>query len=175
MLARATQLPDLDAAVAAIKQIFFLTSSRTQFDSPAARETFFQQWTSYYLSQCLNDVLVSRDAQGNIVAYLTGCRDTPAAHRLLATFPWMRLFSPHYHAFPAHFHVNCHPGHQGRGIGRALVTQFCADCKAEGSAGVHLVSAATAANVPFYRRLGFVHEVTKTWNGRDLLLMGRPS
>ncbi len=43
--------------------------------------------------------------------------------------------------------------HHRRGIGRALVAQFEAECRARGDAAIHV--SATVYAMPFYRALGF--------------------
>ncbi len=46
-----------------------------------------------------------------------------------------------------------HGNHHRRGIGRALVARFEAECRARGDAVIHV--SATVYAVPFYRALGF--------------------
>jgi ribosomal protein S18 acetylase RimI-like enzyme len=69
------------------------------------------------------------------------------------------MLHPAFAAHPAHLHIDLLPGHQRRGLGRALMARFLGALAARGVAGVHLtmVTANTAARA-FYDRLGF-HEL----------------
>ncbi|MFA9446231.1 GNAT family N-acetyltransferase [Egicoccus sp. AB-alg6-2] len=57
---------------------------------------------------------------------------------------------------PAHLHVDLLPSAQGRGLGRALIEQFCVGAARAGATGVHLVvDARNTAALAFYGRVGF--------------------
>lgn len=70
-----------------------------------------------------------------------------------------RMLVPEVADYPAHLHIDLLPGYQGRGYGRALLTELFAALAAAGAARVHLamVTANTAARA-FYDRMGF-HEI----------------
>ncbi len=173
-LVRLTDLADPAPAVRALEEIFFESSSRTEFASASERERFYRRWTHFYLTRCQTDVWFHQDGQGDISGYLTGCRDSGAARDLFDELPAYALFETYFPAFPAHLHVNCRADRRGQGIGAALVEAFAADCRSAGLAGVHLVTAPGARNVGFYHRLGFTRRESRPFGNRTLLFLGRP-
>ena len=58
--------------------------------------------------------------------------------------------------FPAHLHINCHPNHQGKGIGGKLINQLIKYLGAKNVPGVHLVTLHGHANEQFYLKNKFV-------------------
>ncbi|MFJ7244646.1 GNAT family N-acetyltransferase [Kitasatospora sp. NPDC098652] len=70
-----------------------------------------------------------------------------------------RMLVPEVADYPAHLHIDLLPDYQGRGHGRALLTELFAALAGAGAARVHLamVTANTAARA-FYDRMGF-HEI----------------
>lgn len=170
MLVRLTKVPDPSAALRALEEIFFLSSSHTEFPSEAARAAFFRTWTGWYLENEPWDVWLWRDPDGSFGGYLTGCLDSMDAEGLFETIPKYGTFDDLFARYPAHLHVNVHPDRRGRGIGARLVERFVEDCVAEGVPGVHIVTAAGMRNIGFYNRLGFNDAVLR----KPLLFLGRP-
>nr|WP_209763609.1 GNAT family N-acetyltransferase [Azospirillum rugosum] len=166
-------MPDRLAALAALEEIFFLSTLRTSFASPDERASFFRTWTGWYVEQAPDDVwfAVDRDEDGDgaILGYLTGCKDSAGATDLARIIPKYEVFADRFAAFPAHLHVNVRPGHRDRGVGRALVDTFAEDCRTDGLPGVHLVTGVFARNVAFYQRAGF----TEATQRGPLLFLGR--
>lgn len=168
-LARLTDLAERAAALAALEEIFFLSTTRTDFASAEDRAAFLRTWTGWYTGEAPQDILVALAEDGAVVGYLTGCRDSAGAAELARTIPKYEVFADLFPAYPAHFHVNVRPGWRDRGIGRLLVDGFADDCRAAGIPGVHLVTAAFARNADFYRRAGF----TDAHQRGPLLFLGR--
>ncbi len=171
---RLSDLTDGSAAVAALTEIFFESSSRTEFSSPQERQNFLERWTSFYLKRYPEDVWFWREADGGFAGYLTGCRDSAGAAALYESVPGYAVFEDCFGAFPAHLHVNCRNERRNSGFGARLVEHFAASCREDGLAGVHIVTAPTARNAGFYRRIGFTEEVVRSFGNRSLLFMGRP-
>lgn len=167
---RLTDLAEPAAARAALRAIFFQSTSRTVFDGDGARERFFATWTGWYLERAPRDVWFLPDGTGGYAGYLTGCRDSAADDGPGRTIPNYAVFADLFPAFPAHLHINLAPDFRGRGLGRRLIDAFAADCRAEGRAGVHAVTAAGARNAGFYTRAGFDHAVERG----PLLFLGKP-
>lgn len=170
---RLSDLADTAPALAALREIFFESSSRTVFSSASERQDFCRRWTSFYLECCPDDVWFWRESGGSVVGYLTGCRESAGARRLYADVPGYAVFESCFADFPAHFHVNCRADRRGGGIGARLVECFVENCRRLGLAGVHLVTAPEARNVGFYQRLGFTVRLPRPFGGRSLLFMGR--
>jgi len=170
MLVRLTKLPDTGAALRALEEIFFLSTTRTSFPSDKARAAFFHTWTGWYLENEPWDVWFWRDPDGSFGGYLTGCLDSMDAEGLFKTLPKYGVFDDLFPRYPAHLHVNVHPNRRGHGIGQKLVERFVQDCIAEEVPGVHVVTAHAMRNVGFYNRLGFTDAVLR----KPLLFLGRP-
>jgi GNAT superfamily N-acetyltransferase len=155
-----------DEALTALERIFFASSLRKSFADAAARATFFNVWTGWYIKQAPQDVLLWRDPDcGDWSGYLTGCRDSAGVTELFEKIPLYDRFCDLFAEFPAHLHVNVDEAQRGQGVGAALVDAFARDCKT----GVHVVTGVEARNRPFYRRCGFTAEVERG----GLLFMGR--
>jgi ribosomal protein S18 acetylase RimI-like enzyme len=150
------------------REIFFLTSVRKHFDSLEEKERFFERWTGYYRRAEPESLFVARNEVGELIGYLTGCKNTRLAPDLMNPL-WTDLFV----RFPAHFHINCHPQGQRMGIGTMLVEEFVKYLCANGLSGVFIVTDPEAENKKFYRKNGFGFEVTRSFNGRSLVFMGR--
>lgn len=159
--------------LAAIREIFFLSSSRTQFASAVEREDFLARWTDYYLDHCRKYIFLARHG-ASVVGYLTGCAQSFKA------LPFFKdrvksyaLFMDQFDRFPAHLHVNCHPDVRNIGIGRLLVERFEV-ALATTAPGVHVVTSPLSQNVHFYHRLGFTYAITReTEGGKQLLFLGK--
>lgn len=169
MLVRLPEMPDRAAALAALEEIFFLSTTRTSFASPEERARFLRTWTGWYVEHAPADIWFARDETGAILGYLTGCKDSAGAVELARTIPKYEVFADLFPTFPAHLHVNVRPGHRDRGIGRRLVDAYAEDCRADGLPGVHLVTGTFARNVSFYQRAGF----TEATQRGPLLFLGR--
>ncbi len=157
-----------------IEAIFFASAARRDFADGDARRAFRAAWLDPYRAHWPDLLWIAREADGAIAGYLAGCLDSRAAQALLAARqPDYPLFADQFDRYPAHFHVNCRPDRRGRGIGAALVAAFAAQCRERGAPGLHLVTAAGARNVAFYRRQGFDREIARPAGGRPLLFLGR--
>lgn len=168
-LERLTDLPDRGGALAALEEIFFASSTRTEFASDTERAAFLAGWTGWYVAEAPRDIWMAMAGDGLVVGYLTGCKDSAGTPELARRIPKYEVFADRFAAYPAHFHVNVRPGWREHGLGRRLVDRFTADCRADGLPGVHLVTAVFARNVGFYQRAGF----TDACQRGPLLFLGR--
>jgi len=148
-----------------LKEIFFSSSNTKDFKDANAKENFFYSWCGQYLEK-YPDFFYLAFCKDTLVGYLAGCPDTQS---LKGT----SLFSDLYQRYPAHLHINCHENYRGEGIGKLLVEHFKEDLKKKKIIGVHLITAPSARNTNFYRRMGFEHEVERLLdNNAPLLFMG---
>lgn len=168
-LARLTELPDRAAALAALEDIFFASTTRTGFASADERAAFLATWTGWYIDHSPADIWFTMTRSDTVTGYLTGCKDSAGAEIMARIVPKYTVFADHFAAYPAHFHVNVRPGWRGHGIGRRLVDHYADDCRADGLPGVHLVTGVFARNVEFYKRAGFTDAVQRG----PLLFLGR--
>jgi ribosomal protein S18 acetylase RimI-like enzyme len=155
------------------KEIFFATSARKSFADSAEREAFFEKWTSYYLAEEPQRVYLASSSEGEVLGYLMGCLSTSEAHSLKEKVPSQFLFPELVKEFPAHLHINVAPKAQGQSIGKALMLALFEDLETRSVKGVHIVTSPEAANVRFYRRLGFTFEKIQEFKGFKLLFMGK--
>lgn len=156
-----------------IRQIFFETSSRRNFSDAAAKEDFWNKWTSYYFVHEPERILLAIE-NGEAVGYLTGAADSlSAAPYISKSNPSYEVFADQFKIYPAHLHINFTAGARGKGYGRGLIDTFITDLKKLKVGGVHVVTAPGADNVGFYKRSGFSFTVEREWNSAPLLFMGK--
>lgn len=154
-----------------IKEIFFSCSSIKSFKDESHRESFFNKWCGDYLRlspQAFYIYIINNKVAG----YLSGYKDSKHALEKFI-IPGPEIFEDCFEKFPAHFHINCCPHHQGKGIGRSLVEHYLAELNSSGVNGVHLITSTDADNLGFYRALGFEFEVPRPFKSHELLLMGK--
>ena len=158
-----------------IEKIFFQTSSVQTFTTPQLREDFINRWLSPYLKlDSQSSVWVAVDSeQDEILGYLTGHFDT-SFYRVAHDHASLSLFADLHLDFPAHLHINMAPGHQGKGVGGALIRAYIEEVRGAGCCGVHLVTSPKARNTSFYRKTGFnVEHLRSTSQNVELLFMGQ--
>jgi GNAT superfamily N-acetyltransferase len=158
----------------AVREIFFLSSSRQNFASDEEREKFFTTWTEYYFKFCPELILLDRDA-GQVRGYLMGCADSRAAEAFYAErLPSYAVFADLFARFPAHLHINVHPLGRSQGVGARLIAEFSKQLLKRGVRGLHIVTSPDSENREFYKRNGFSFEEKRPWQKHTLLFMGRP-
>jgi hypothetical protein len=82
------------------------------------------------------------------------------------------LFKDEYLKYPAHLHINLSESSRGLGLGSILIKEFETKVSAT-SCGVHLITSPTARNRGFYLKNEYLHEIVKTYNKSEILLMGK--
>ncbi len=154
-----------------IKEIFYTCSSIKEFKDDNHKETFFNKWCGDYL-KFSPDYFYLYLIEKKVAGYLSGHMNSEEA---LENFiiPGPELFKDCFERFPAHFHINCSPHHQGKGVGRKLVEHYLHELNCSRIDGVHLITSTDADNLGFYRALGFEYEVPRPFKSHELLLMGR--
>jgi GNAT superfamily N-acetyltransferase len=138
--------------------IFFETASVQVFDSPAARDAFYERWFGHYLKTDPSLFLLALDGNCTAIGYLAGCLDSfsEPARIIVDDIPFYTpAFCSALRDHPSHFHINVKLGFQGKGVGRLLVARFFQLCRDRGSTGVHVVTGAKSRAVKFYRTCGF--------------------
>ena len=158
-----------------IEEILLASANPRRVPDESSRTAFLDRWLTPYLTVYPEQVLLALDEAegGQVLGVLNGCLDSAGAEVFRDLHPYYRLFADLYQAYPAHFHVNCHPDHRGRGVGSCLVEAFVALCRDGGLPGVHLVTAPGLRNVGFYRRNGFTEAVERSEAGQGYLFLGR--
>lgn len=154
-----------------IREIFFSCSSVKEFSDNEQKDRFFNKWCGDYLKLSPDNFYLYL-SNNEVAGYLSGHKNSIQA---LDEFiiPGPELFKDCFEKFPAHFHINCSPRHQGKGIGRKLVEHYLHELNCSRIDGVHLITSTDADNLGFYRALGFEYEVPRPFKSHELLLMGR--
>ena len=151
----------------AVSDIFWETTTRTEFANADERSAFRR----FYLDSYLSQVAWVAESEGRVLGYIVATLDT-----LKDKAQWsahLSLFEDLYERYPAHLHINFRPEARGLGLGSQLVAALENDLKQRGVPGLHLITAATARNVSFYLKNGFSHRVERLYNGKPLLLLGK--
>lgn len=163
------------AIVGAVEAVFFEASGRT-FEPGPERDAFRERWLGRYLERWpeLAFVLRAHALNRRIAGYLVGCLDNPAESPLFADLPYFETFAPLCARYPAHLHINLAPAFRGQGAGGLLIEAFAAVARRRGAPGLHVVTGAGARNVGFYGRAGFIEAGRTSWNGHDVVFLGRP-
>lgn len=154
-----------------IKEIFFECSSIKVFKDDEHRESFFYKWCGDYLALSPQSFFIYL-INDKVAGYLSGYIDSKSALEKFL-IPGPEIFEDCFDKFPAHFHINCSPNHQGKGIGRSLVEHYLTELNDSGVNGVHLITSTDADNLGFYRALGFEFEVPRSFKSHELLFMGK--
>jgi ribosomal protein S18 acetylase RimI-like enzyme len=151
----------------AVQEIFWDTTTRTNFASINERVEFQEKYLESYLS---HKVLVA-EINHNVVGYVVAALSTDSQASYWGEH--LALFEDLYARYPAHLHINCAAEARGSGIGTRLIEKLEADLQMMGVAGLHLITLSGGRNVSFYQRLGFQHKVERAWNGKPLLFLGK--
>jgi ribosomal protein S18 acetylase RimI-like enzyme len=154
-----------------IRDIFFSCTSIKTFRDQEHKDSFFSKWCGDYLANGPESFYVAIEG-GAVIGYLSGYADSSEALNSFV-IPGPEVFKDCFDKFPAHFHINCAPNHQGKGIGRKLVEHYVQQLNTTQVSGVHLITSTDADNLGFYRALGFNKEVLRPYKSHELLLMGK--
>jgi GNAT superfamily N-acetyltransferase len=87
--------------------------------------------------------------------------------------PYLVLFKDLFSQFPAHLHINFSSHYQGKGLGSKLLSAFEENLSSKKISGLHIMTASSARNVQFYRKMGFHLEVERPWGRGHILFMGK--
>ncbi len=172
-IARWGERPDRDVLASAIDAIFFETSATKDFPSETARASFRERWLGRYLLYDPSWFYVALSPEGRVAGYLAGCLEDPAVAPRFGDLSYFRAFAPLTRDHPAHLHVNVAADFHGAGVGSALVEAFARDAGRAGAPGIHVVTGKGMRNTGFYARNGFREIGGTSWNGKDIVLLGR--
>ncbi len=153
-----------------IKEIFFLSSSKKNFNDENHKQEFFKKWCGDYLAyypQWVYLLMVDDELYG----YLTGTINSLETQKKFKV-PGLDVFSDLYQDYSAHLHINFHPKARGLGLGSKLIMHFLNEISSL-TTGCHLITSPGERNISFYKRLGFVDEFCREKNGYPLLFLGR--
>jgi ribosomal protein S18 acetylase RimI-like enzyme len=153
-----------------VREIFFESSTRKEFQSDEEKEAFFYKYVGYYLEHYPDFCFVARDKE--VLGYIVGATDS-SQKKLHELQPHLEVFNKHFSFYPAHLHINCHVRSRGQGVGAKLVQHLVTKLIQDGVAGVHIITSVDARNQSFYEREGFTFRTEGYFNGSVLLFMGK--
>lgn len=154
-----------------IDDIFFESSTKKDFKSPAEKEAFRYKYLGYYLKNH-PDLVVIGMREGRVLGYCLGSLNTTDPE-LLNIQPHLEIFSDSIQQYPAHLHINTHHEARGQGLGQKLVLDFEKRLQEMKITGLHIMTSPESRNRAFYARLGFDFELELSWKGGPILLMGK--
>lgn len=170
---RWADVADQQRLASELDAIFFEASATKSFADDAERRAFRERWLGRYLAQDAEWAYLAVDASGAVAGYLVGAVDDPALAARFADIGYLKDFARLTAAYPAHLHVNLAPSYRGCGIGAVLVAAFAADAARAGARGMHVVTGAGARNIGFYELNGFRELARASFNGCEVVLLGR--
>lgn len=150
-----------------VEEIFWETSARKEFANEQERRQFQHQYLDVYLSQIAFVAIEGEQVLGYIIAQ----QDTLASESSWAAH--LALFQDCYGQYPAHLHINCRSAAQGKGFGGQLLAALEHHLARLGASGVHLITAASARNVHFYKKYGYLEVARRPWKEVELLVLGK--
>ncbi|MBL7666043.1 MAG: GNAT family N-acetyltransferase [Bacteriovoracaceae bacterium] len=146
--------------VTEIQNIFFETSTKTDFKNPEEKLTFFEKYCGYYLKHHPNFFFLALH-ENKIVGYLCGAVNSASETELYTILSHYGLFEDQYLKYPAHLHMNLTAKLQGQGIGTLLVEAFVNKLKETKVKGMHIITAPKARNVGFYQKNNFAYQLER--------------
>jgi ribosomal protein S18 acetylase RimI-like enzyme len=155
---------------AQLREIFFESSARKNFNDDAEREIFYQKYLGSYLMLAPDLTFVCWESK--LLGYITGILDSDATE-ISSLQPHLTTFKDLFQRFPAHLHINMHHEARGRGIGSKLLIEFEKKIKLNNVFGVHLITSPSSRNCDFYRKNGYTFEAERSFLGTGLLFMGK--
>jgi GNAT superfamily N-acetyltransferase len=166
-------VPGRERLLEGIDRVFFASSATTSFASEDIRAAFRERWLGRYLARYPEWAYVALASPDDVIGYIVGSLEDPARSALFCDIAYFRDFAAVTPFYPAQLHVNLAPEWRGHGIGSRLIQRFVADVSKTGAPGVHVVTARGMRNIGYYASNGFTEVASTTWNGKDLVMLGR--
>jgi ribosomal protein S18 acetylase RimI-like enzyme len=154
--------------LAMVEEIFFESSTKKTFESDEEKRQFQWKYLGTYLKNFPELFLVAKK-DGKILGYIAG-----ATRSDFDLQPHMKAFEDVLTIFPSHYHINCHAESRGLGVGSLLVLSLEKKLQALKFTGVHIMTGAESQNRSFYQKLGYTFEEKREFQGRFILMMGKP-
>ena len=151
-----------------VESIFFESSTKINFESDEEKREFTWKYLGSYLKNFPELFLVAKK-ENKVLGYVCGATTTDFELQ-----PHMKTFQDLLVIFPAHLHINCHAESRGLGIGTMLVEALEKKLQTLNSTGLHIMTGAESRNRSFYQKLGFTHQEKREFQGRVILMMGKP-
>lgn len=152
-----------------LEEIFWKTVLNPPSDKKR-REELSDKYFHHYLN---NNLPIFYATSGDeVLGYILGDLKTDKSH-YLKTFPYYESLKSEIQNYPAHLHINCDPGAQGRGVGSLLLAHFENFCAQNGAQGIHLITSKEARNVSFYLKNSYQVLTPFDYRGVSLLFLAK--
>lgn len=142
-----------------IRDIFFMTSSKNDFQNQNERDAFEWKYLGHYLKNFPDLAWVC--IENNIVLGYLVAAPKSDDQELYSIQPHLKLFEKDFLDYPAHLHINCRPEAQGKGIGKKLVHILFKRLSELHVTGVHIMTGPLSENRQFYQKMGFEREIQR--------------
>jgi GNAT superfamily N-acetyltransferase len=172
-IVRLAELAGWQARLGELDPIFFKASATRSFANERARLDFRERWLGRYLARWPELVYVALGPDGEITGYIIGAHQDPAADAVFADIGYWPQIAHLTAQYPAHLHINLAPAARSLGVGTRLIEAFCADARAAGVPGVHLVTGRDSRNRSFYARNGFAEVAGLVWGGTPIVMLAK--
>lgn len=153
-----------------MKQIFFESSTKKDFNNEDEKEAFYQKYLGYYVKHFPDLAFVA--LKDKVLGYVVAAPVSDSSD-LFKIQPHLPLFQEEFAIYPAHLHINCHRESRGQGIGSKLILEIEKKLKELRITGVHIMTGPLSENRSFYKKLGFDHTIEQNFHGSPILLMGK--
>lgn len=173
VIRRWLDIPDRERLTRSLENVFFESSATKSFANEAVRAAFRERWLGRYLRHYPRWTLVALTPDERLVGYIIGSTDDPAQTPMFGDIPYFKDFADVTPDYPAQLHINLDPDWRGMGIGSRLIQEGVAALAQAGVRGVHIVTTRGMRNVGYYLANGFEEVASTSWNGRDLVMLGR--
>ncbi len=154
-----------------VRDIFFESSVRKNFNDENERDLFYQKYLGHYLLYYPEFAFVAT-IEDKVLGYVVSSPISATADLVLLQ-PHLQLFKRHFEKFPAHLHINCHHSARGLGVGTLLVEFTVQKLRQRNIKGLHIMTGPDSLNISFYRKLGFSFETKEEFQGSAILFMGK--
>jgi ribosomal protein S18 acetylase RimI-like enzyme len=166
-------LPHHESANQQLRDIFFVTSGRTSFDSEEAKFKFRYFYLDYFLEHYPDFCFCAIDQTQNVVGYIVATPNTAEDLALFDYHKYLGLFQNHLQQFPAQLHINLSSQVQGRGVGGLLITALEQKLREMNVPGLFLITSQNSRNVNFYNKHQFDQQWVQDFKGNLLIFMGK--
>lgn len=151
-----------------VKNIFWLTSAKKNFDSDKEKIAFQNKYLDFYLEHSKFKGLVYVE-DNKVVGYIIGLHLMDA--KLINDIDSLVDFKEHLKNEPSELHINFDPAYQGGGRGSKLLKAYEELIIDYDGNEIFLITLAGARNESFYLNNGYQLKASKTMNTSSLVLL----
>lgn len=137
-----------------IREIFWVTSGKSLFESDLEKKKFEYKYLGYYFENARELFLIYKEK--NVLGYICSVQDITKHPFLLNSSDYHKYFQSHYDKYPSELHINMHPKSQGMGLGSKLINALLLKLSGSTIHGSFLITDSSSRNVNFYEKNGYI-------------------